>query len=175
MGKPLEERFWAKVQKTETCWLWTASVNSMGYGKLSAGPPRGRTELASRLSWVMHYGAIPEGAFVLHHCDTPRCVRPDHLFLGDAAANSHDMWAKGRARFPTRLPTLAEHSRGETHGPAKLTEAQVTEIRQRYKRAMGHRDLAKRADGGSAMAKEYGVTSQTIYAILNRKTWTHLP
>jgi hypothetical protein len=89
-----DDRFWSKVQKTDTCWLWTSTRNPFGYGRVYW---RGRMNVrAHRLAWELTYGAIPEGRWVLHSCDTPSCVRPDHLFLGDARTNVADMHAKGR-------------------------------------------------------------------------------
>lgn len=94
--KTLEERFWKKVLKTEGCWLWLGAPTTVGYGLIWANR---RNWFAHRLSWQFHCGPIPEGdgyhgMCVLHHCDTPLCVRPDHLFLG--ADNNADMMMKGR-------------------------------------------------------------------------------
>ena len=96
---PPEIRFWNYVNKTEGCWLWTGACASRGYGHLVIKKPRYTT--AHRLSWEIHNGPIPKGLWVLHHCDTPACVRPDHLFLGTRADNEHDRTMKGRgnARF----------------------------------------------------------------------------
>jgi len=98
---PLNDRFWAKVDKASglgpqgTCWEWQASLNSDGYGNIGIEQ---MTDRAHRLSWRLHYGPIPDGLSVLHKCDNPPCVRPDHLFLGTQADNVHDMQAKGRDR-----------------------------------------------------------------------------
>src|SRR5262245_20642397 len=90
-------RFWAKVHKTDTCWLWTGSTHR-GYGQLSSPSGRGHAPLrAPRVSWEIHYGPIPEGLWVLHRCDVRGCVRPDHLWLGTRQDNIADMVAKGRS------------------------------------------------------------------------------
>ncbi len=89
----LERRFWAKVEKTETCWLWTGRLDKLGYGDIRA---HGRRQRAHRVSWQFAHGAIPDGMFVCHRCDTPPCVNPAHLFVGSAADNNRDMAAKGR-------------------------------------------------------------------------------
>lgn len=94
--KPAIDRFMAHVCKTETCWLWIGSKKKNGYGRFSPGG-HGVNILAHRASWEFHFGPIPSGLFVCHHCDTPACVRPDHLFLGTHEENMADMWAKGRA------------------------------------------------------------------------------
>src|SRR2546422_11309402 len=95
--KPLEERFWAKVQKlpNDGCWIWTAHTNEHGYGRLSI--KRGVVERAHRISWRLHFGSIPDGLCVLHKCDNPPCIRPDHLFLGTKTDNSVDRQTKHRA------------------------------------------------------------------------------
>jgi hypothetical protein len=90
------ERFWAKVQKSDGCWLWTAAARKNGYGIFAERRPRSRTYSAHRLSYELTFGPISSGLSVLHRCDNRRCVRPDHLFLGTARENTQDMIAKGR-------------------------------------------------------------------------------
>lgn len=75
------------------CWLWTGSLNKKGYGKFSVS--RRQWTAAHRVSWIMTHGRRPS-KFVLHRCDIPCCVNPDHLFEGDAKANAEDMVKKGR-------------------------------------------------------------------------------
>ena len=95
----LEERFWSKVQKTESCWLWTGAKNAKGYGFL--GATHGE-KYAHRLSWIFANGPIPDGLWVLHNCpggDNSSCVNPAHLWLGDARDNNWDTIIKGRGRW----------------------------------------------------------------------------
>jgi hypothetical protein len=151
----VQERFWRQVTKTETCWLWTGAKSAGRYGKLSIND---RPVIASRYSWELHYGPIPHGQIVCHHCDTPLCVNPAHLFLGSNADNRWDCAAKGRAKHPDHRPA------GELHGRAKITAAQAEEIRQQ--RAQG----AKSTD----LARRYGISPQNIANIAGGKTWRHL-
>ena len=96
----IKERFWAKVQKSDGCWDWTASLNSNGYGQMQIKELR-RPIKAHRISYEINVGHLPQEMHVCHHCDRPVCVRPDHLFLGTDADNSADKVAKNRAYRPT--------------------------------------------------------------------------
>ena len=91
----MEEKFWRKVDKTPTCWLWTSLLQHRGYGIFFVSG-FGYIQ-AHRYSWEMASGPIPEGLFVCHTCDVPKCVRPGHLFLGTPKDNMDDMWKKGRS------------------------------------------------------------------------------
>lgn len=108
----LETYFWARVQTTDDCWLWTGTLDGPGYGRVILHrtlKPKG----AHRVSWELHNGPVPGGLFVCHHCDNPRCVRPDHLFLGTQADNVADAKAKGRLFADGKA-----HERLKTHCPA---------------------------------------------------------
>lgn len=99
---PLVERFWRGVVISESCWEWQRyCCSSTGYGRI-AGPDGYRKIGTHRASWMLHYGDIPEGMFVLHRCDNRKCVRPDHLFLGTHQDNVRDMREKGRGSDPPR-------------------------------------------------------------------------
>lgn len=98
---PLADRFWSKVRKTETCWLWTAGVNSNGYGRFqyynrTQRPGKGRDLYAHRVAWMLTHGAVPDGFNLLHSCDTPRCVNPDHLRIGTQKDNGMDAVHRNR-------------------------------------------------------------------------------
>jgi hypothetical protein len=144
-------RFWPRVSKSDSCWMWIAAIDSRGYGKFWL---RGRTVKAHRVAYELTYGAIADDdpRIVCHHCDTPLCCRPDHLFLGTSKENTADMIRKGRER------------RGITHGCAKLTEADVLRIRD------------DRARGRSliSIAADYGVSVGHISSIALRRIWKHL-
>lgn len=87
------EAFWSRVDKSGDCWLWTKFVNSNGYGRLTY---RRKQYSAHRIAFLLAVGDIPPGLNVLHRCDNPPCVRPDHLFLGTQADNMRDMAQKNR-------------------------------------------------------------------------------
>ena len=80
MSKPIEDRFWEKVDKIGDCWVWKASRNSSGHGQLSTNRKKGPV-LAHRLSWYLHFGEIPQNRVVVQVCGNRLCVRPDHLRL----------------------------------------------------------------------------------------------
>lgn len=81
--------FWENVEKTDTCWLWTGSQNYDGYGNFYG-------KRTHRLAYELTYGRIPKGFYICHTCDRPRCVKPEHLFLGSPSDNSIDAEKKGR-------------------------------------------------------------------------------
>lgn len=115
---PIADRFWAKVKKTEGCWEWTGALTYRGYGTIYQTAPRTKAP-AHRVSWELHNGPIPEGMFVCHHCDHRKCVRPDHLFLGDSAANMLDARLKGRFGKPdilVRVPCCQKVNSHCRHG-----------------------------------------------------------
>lgn len=149
-SRSLKEKFWGKVKKGPHCWEWQDHRVGFGYGQVK--DDSGKDISAHRASWELTYGLIPDGLFVLHSCDNPSCVRPDHLFLGDQRANMKDRDVKGR--------TLV----GSRHGMAKLTEESVREIRRRAHAGETDRDLAR----------EFQVDSSSISCIARGKTWRHV-
>lgn len=132
-----------------SCWEWTAHKNSKGYGRIGQGRAENR---AHRLSYRLLVGKIPEGMCVLHKCDNPSCVRPEHLFLGDQAANVRDMVAKGRQLYGERVKN------------SKLTAEDVLGIRRMYAEGVGSRELGLL----------FGVSQANIGDIVRREMWKHV-
>ncbi len=151
-----KERFWSKVRKGSGCWLWLGARNNYrgGYGCFRRKSPR-KMVRAHRYAWEMVKGLIPTGKAVLHHCDNPPCVRPNHLFLGTDLDNVRDMVIKGRARHDGRKP------QGEEHGASKLTDSDVRIIRTERNRGVLYAVLARR----------FGVGETAIRNIVKGVTW----
>lgn len=149
--RTLKDRLTGKFVVTERgCWEWTAGKTTSGYGTL--GVEDRKTKLAHRVSYESNVGPIPDGLCVLHKCDVPSCINPDHLFLGTRVDNNQDMVGKGRQRG---CPP------GEKHHNCKLTDEKVLKIR-----------LDKRSC--KIVGPEYGVTDVLVSRIRRRKIWKHL-
>lgn len=153
----LDERFWSKVERrgADECWPWKACARkkSEGYGAFWIG---GRHQPASRMAAILSGKPVPEGAEVCHSCDWPPCCNPSHLFVASRQANNADKVAKRR------------HCFGERNGIAKLTEAQVMEIRTRRPSSPAPRGFK------DELAKHYKITKRTVDAIWGGQRWTHV-
>lgn len=144
-------RFSKFVQSADPdqCWEWQSTRNLRGYGKFWL---HGRTDLAHRVSYKLHKGPIPAGLQVRHTCDNPPCVNPSHLLVGTGKDNARDAIERDRYR------------RGSANGRAKLTEAQVTEIRR----------CSDDGETQVSMARRFGVSRAAIQWVLNGRSWAGL-
>ena len=155
-GKPLkslEQRFWEKVDihfSSDECWNWLGALEVSGYGYLGDTRRQG-SKKAHRLSYEIHCGKIPNGLCVCHKCDNRKCVNPTHLFLGTRADNNADRDRKGRVN----------RMYGESNPKAKLTDANISSIREMRENGMTQQSIADR----------FGVSQHTIWQILSNKTW----
>lgn len=139
----LEKRFWSYVDKSSDCWVWTGYCHHRdGYGHFSVKSKHVRSH---RMSYELAYGPIPNGLGVLHTCDNPPCVRPDHLFLGDQRVNLQDCARKNRLGFPAY----------------KLTEDKVRAIRKDPRIQI-------------EIAKEYNIAQHTVSMVKLRRIWKHV-
>lgn len=154
----MESLFWAKVHKTDGCWLWLGVRNYRGYGQVTH---KQQKFMAHRVAWSFVNGPIHDGLIICHHCDNPQCVRPDHLFAGTYRDNMLDAMQKGRLKPP---PPSSGTFRGERNSFSKLTEASVREIRQR----------AGAGETPVSLASAFGVGTTTIKQVVRRRSWTHI-
>ena len=142
------EKFEMKFKKGDGCWLWLAGKDQDGYGLFTTNRVMCK---AHRFSYSLYRGPISEGLFVLHKCDVPSCVNPDHLFLGTNQDNMTDMVKKGRGHH------------GEKNWSAKLKAEEVIKIRGLYPEKTQ-----------AAISDMFGVGRTTVRAILTRRTWRHI-
>ena len=147
--RPIKDRFFARVKKGDSCWEWSGIPRRGGYGQIMVQRQRW---FSHRLSWTIANGKIPDEIFVLHKCDNPICVNPDHLFLGTAEDNAQDSVAKGRS------------SRGERNGMAKIKADDVVEMRRRY--FSGETQVA--------LAKTYKIDRGHLSKVVNGLSWKHV-
>jgi DNA-binding XRE family transcriptional regulator len=132
------------------CWIWMGTTTSRGYGQLIDD---NKKYYAHRASYEAFIGEIPKGMYVCHRCDNRFCVNPNHLFVGTQKDNLQDMRNKGRS------------TRGEKNAQAKLTHAQVAMIKV---------CLKHKAQKDEQLAKQFGVSRQTINLIKQGKRWNHV-
>lgn len=146
-------RFWSKVKLpeqigTDECWLWQASTNQDGYGRIWM---QGRLIQATHFVFILVNGDIPSGLEIMHICDNPRCCNPDHLIAGTHLENIRDMLRKNR--------WIAV--KGEKNGQAVINEDQA-------------RMILKSDKPQVTIARELGVSVQIVYRVKHRKTWRHI-
>jgi len=142
-------RLWNRTDRTSGCWEWIGGKTSEGYGSIRINGKMIRTH---RLAWELTYGTIPDGLFVCHHCDNRLCINPEHLFLGTHKDNMQDMVRKDRGNGGLLY--------GERNGNAKLTKAQVDEIRSLKGKATQ-----------TEIAKKYSICQAQVHNILFNQNW----
>ena len=161
MRGTLAERFEAKVDRSggeDACHYWTAAHLPRGYGLIGAGGKYGKQLLAHRVAWELAHGmSVPEGLFVLHSCDEPRCVNERHLSVGTHQQNLDQMKARNRHPGP--------RMKGKEHPLAKISEETVLEMRRRYSGGRGQL---------TALSREFGMSKSQTSRILRGTSWGHL-
>lgn len=145
------------------CKIWTGASLPFGYGVISVN---GKQTSTHRAAWQEAFGKIPDGLLVLHSCDVPSCINPNHLFLGSAHDNTQDMLSKSRGNYSNRKTGADHHMsaggyKGEQHPRRKLSQMNVDAIRSEY---------AKGATQVS-LAMKFGVGQAQISSITRRESW----
>jgi len=155
--KTIVQRFFEKIgYGMSDCWFWFGGRDQTGYGRMRIKNYTNEN-FAHRISWELHNGKIPNGMKVLHKCDVPNCVNPDHLFLGTQQDNMKDMVEKGH--------TIRKAQKGVKNGCAKLNDEKILEIRKLYKTGDWFQH---------ELAKKFGVAQMTICRVVNQKLWSHV-
>ena len=167
---PNDVLLWRRVEKGTGCWEWRGCRSKKGYGITTWYDSSGRKghRQTHRAAWELCNGPIPRGLMVLHRCDNPTCVNPEHLFLGTAADNSADMVAKGRSMRGNqewRERVAAKIPRGEAAHHTKLRTTDVLAIRDLYE--AGNITMQR-------LAVRFGVSRGTVHDILAGITWKHI-
>lgn len=139
------------------CWIWLGGLTKKGYG---ISHDAFGSKLAHRVALATK-GSFEQKLFALHTCDNPSCVNPDHLYAGTSKQNTADMVRRGRQNFGTNLKS------GSQNYNAKLTEAQVQQIRNEYVRG-------SRSHGLNSLGKKFGVSAANVSVIENRSSWRSL-
>lgn len=153
MTESILERLLARVKvNANGCFEWQAARLACGYGRFYVREQKKEMQV-HRVAYEAVRGPIPEGKLVCHHCDNRRCCNPAHLFLGTHKDNSRDCVSKNR------------HVHGSKAHNAKLTEADIVAICERYNAGRNHYELAD----------EFGVCRPVITEILQGKLWPHVP
>lgn len=153
----LTERLWAKVEKTDTCWLWLGAVDHAGYGAIGLGTRAQGIGRVHRVSWEIANGRpVPDGAQIGHQCDVKLCVRPSHLAPETRLANMAGAVRRNRMSRGVAHPV----PRGTAHWKAKLTDEQVADIRHR-------RDAGERL---RAIAAAFGISEAHVSRLAHRRS-----
>lgn len=133
------------------CWEWTKALSTKGYGVFTI---EDRWTLAHRAAFISRNGPIADEMLVLHRCDNPKCINPDHLFLGSHSDNMKDCISKGR-----RPPKT-----GSRNKMSRFKEADIIEMRAMRSQGAMIKDIAKK----------FSTSKNHVSAILNRRSWSHV-
>jgi hypothetical protein len=148
---PIKDRLLRRRNITDTgCWEWTGHIMKKGYGQIGFMK---KVILVHRASYETFVGKIPNGMFVCHKCDNPKCFNPNHLFVGTSQDNINDMVRKGRQRS----------LKGEASGQAKLTNKQVEEIRKTHIKTYP----GGRGSNTAELADKFNITKSYILQLVN--------
>lgn len=161
--RDIKERFLEKfvINSDNGCWEWKSNFNANGYGRFYSD--RKRREMAHRVSYRLFIREFDDSLWVLHKCDNPKCVNPNHLFLGNRNDNMQDMWNKNRHPIPKGRTT--ESMLGEKNSNSKLKKKDVMFIRYLYSRNISI----------DVISKMYPVVQKpAIWKIINRISWSYL-
>jgi HNH endonuclease len=148
----LARGFWTNVERRgpTRCWPWVGARHPSGYGRLRVGPPGNRRQaIAHRVAYLLSRGPVPPGRTVRHRCGKPACCNPRHLFVTPRSPLSADRSRAGR------------YAHGERHGAARVTWAQVREMRRLRRRGVRLRELAAR----------FGLAISTVHDIVTGTHW----
>jgi hypothetical protein len=202
INETLKTRFSSYVAKSDHCWEWTGKKNNKGYGMIrTTGNKSDSFRLAHRISWFLANGDIPEGFHVLHRCDNPGCVNPDHLFLGTHLENMRDKLSKGRAFPDGWLENVRAASEKRKHpdgtweerrkafsksfvGPIQKNSGHFSDETAgtgNNKAKLSEQQVLEmrrlHAEAGtcySDLAKQFGVTKGMVGHIVRRVCWSHI-
>ena len=161
-------RFWQRVKKSPECWEWTGCLNGTGYGAFRW---KQRGWLAHRYSYTLHNGPIPAGQFVLHRCDNPKCIRPDHLWLGTQTENMKDCAAKGRNTRHYRWTTADNPNKG-IPCPDWLRE-RVRQAKSRPFRVMGRAGEIITGTNLTHFCRVYDLNQGTMFSVIKGRIPHH--
>lgn len=153
--KYIKERFEAKFipEPNSGCWLWEATTNPDGYGRFRY---KGTLTGAHRVSLMLYKEQENKNLCVLHRCDTPCCVNPEHLYFGTHSENMKDRQSKGRGKFPGH--------KGDTHYRSQLTSEDVQVIKKEISKGVSD----------SVLGMLYGISAGAIGNIRRGKNWKHI-
>lgn len=149
-NESLKSRILVKFRGVSGCWEWYGYITKYGYGQTTY---RSKSILANRLSWMLFNGELKKELDVCHHCDNPKCINPDHLFVGTASENIQDCFNKNR-----------KSHKGVNHPGAKITDDDVKKILQLRRTGWTYRKLSDR----------FKISVGAVNCVINRRTWKHV-